>query len=384
VWGGGFVVTVELRGLTWDHPRGYLPLEAFESAGGAPGVRVTWDRQPLSGFESEPLEGLAQRYDLLIVDHPGLGAAVEAGAVLPIEDVFAVLDLTRWRARSIHPTWESYRLHGLGWALPLDAAAQACLFRPDLLTGPPPVTWSDVLELAERNGTVLCVAGPHAGLTLLAMAGDRSHTTLLVHDRAVAALDLLRAIWRRSDQQAATLDPIGVHELLATSNDLTCCPLVYSYAVYGQGGDSRRRLGWAAAPRLAADDPQPGSTLGGTGLAVTPRAYGKVLAVTNYVRALLDTATQLNIVSAVGGQPATTAVWASAAVDASWNGHYSATRGTLESAYVRPRFDGWIAFQDELSERVREFLCGDSDPAVAVARIEADYRVGRQSALEVG
>ena len=377
-------MTVELRGLTWDHPRGYRPLEAFGAAGGAPDVRVHWDRQPLSGFESEPLSGLAERYDLLIVDHPGLGAAVEAAAVLPIEDVFGARDLSRWRAASIGSTWESYRLHGLGWALPLDAAAQACLLRPDLLTGPPPATWSEVLELTERAGVVLCVAGPHAGLTLLAMAGDRSHNTLLNRDRAVRALELLRAVWRRSDQTAAALDPIEIHELLAGSNDLVCCPLVYSYATYGRSTDGRRQLGWAAAPRLAGSDLSGGSTLGGTGLAVTQRAYDRVLSVTTYVRALLATATQLELVSSVGGQSATAAVWHSAAVDASWNGHYSATRAMVESAYVRPRFDGWIPFQDELSDRVREFLRSDADPVTTVEGIEKDYSALVAGALEVG
>src|SRR5215216_4356499 len=135
-------MTVELTGLTWDHPRGYLPLEAFESAGGAPGVRVVWDRQPLSE--------LAARYDLLIVDHPGLGAAIEAEAILPVEDVFAARDLKVWRSRAVEPTWESYRLDGYGWALPLDAATQTCVFRPDQVR--PPASWADVLCM---SGVVL-------------------------------------------------------------------------------------------------------------------------------------------------------------------------------------------------------------------------------------
>jgi multiple sugar transport system substrate-binding protein len=115
-------------------------------------------------------------------------------------------------------------------------------------------------------------------------------------------------------------------------------------------------------------------TLGGTGLAVTPRAYSKVLAVTKYVRGLLDVRTQLELVPAVGGQSATAAVWESAAVDRAWNGHYSATLGTVRASYVRPRVEGWIGFQDELSERVRELLDNDDDPAAAVDRIEDDYR----------
>ncbi|TWD75214.1 multiple sugar transport system substrate-binding protein [Kribbella amoyensis] len=374
-------MTVELRGLTWDHPRGYRPLEAFEAAGGADGVRVRWDRQPLSGFESEPLDRLAEKYDLLVIDHPGLGAAIAAEAVLAVDDVFGAEDLDVWRSRAMPPTWASYRIDDRNWALPLDAATQTCLVRPDLLTGPPPATWTDVLGL---SGIVLCVAGPHAGLSLLGMAGDRTHTTLLDRGRAVTAIEVLRDVWRRSDRSAAALDPIAIHELLAASNDLTCCPLVYSYAYYGTAADDRRALGWAAAPRLLATDGPGLGTLGGTGLAVTHRAYDRVLAVTKYARGLLDTRTQLDVVSPVGGQSASAAVWESDAVDNAWNGHYSATRDTLAASYIRPRFDGWIAFQDELSERVRELLGNDDDAGLAVDRIEADYRARGPAASKVG
>ncbi|MGW1347117.1 hypothetical protein ACWCOV_39105 [Kribbella sp. NPDC002412] len=359
-------MTVQLRGLTWDHPRGYRPLEAFET----PGVEVVWDRQPLSGFESTPLSELAERYDLLVVDHPGLGAAIDAGAILPVEDVFAARDLKVWRERAVQPTWDSYRLHGHGWALPLDAATQTCLYRPDLLEVPP-AAWSDLLEL---SGVVMCVAGPHAGLMLLGLAGDRTGAGLLDRARAVEAVELLRAVWRRSDQSAAELDPIGIHELLATSNELLCCPLVYSYAYYGADSADRVALAWSAAPRLRPADRLGNGTLGGTGLAVTPRAYSRVLAVTKYVRGLLDVGVQLDTVSTVGAQSATAAVWASDVVDKAWNGHYSATVGTLMTSYVRPRFDGWIAFQDELSSRVRELLCSAVDVGTAVDRIEDDYR----------
>ncbi|MET9274313.1 extracellular solute-binding protein [Kribbella sp. NPDC003557] len=352
-------MTVALRGLTWDHPRGYRPLEVFSH----PDVVVEWDRQPLSGFESTPLVELADRYDLLVIDHPGLGAAIEAGAVLPVEDVFAPDDLALWESRAVPPTWSSYQLEGHGWALPLDAATQTCVYRADRLPTPPK-SWSDVLQLSEP--VVLCVAGPHAGLMLLGLAGDRAGETLLDRQRAVAALELLRAVWRRSDQTAAGLDPIGVHELLV-AGEADCCPLVYSYAYYGQ------TLSWSAAPRLFDADGPGNGTLGGTGLAVTPRAYSKVLAVTKYVRGLLDVKTQVEL-AAVGGQSATAAVWESPDVDQAWNGHYSATLETVRASYVRPRFDGWIGFQDELAERVRELLGNDDDLGAAVDRIEDDFK----------
>ena len=56
-------VTAPLRGLTWDHPRGYRVLEALAATAG-PGEAVRWQRQPLEDFESRPLRTLADRLDL--------------------------------------------------------------------------------------------------------------------------------------------------------------------------------------------------------------------------------------------------------------------------------------------------------------------------------
>ena len=39
-------------------------------------------------------------------------------------------------------------------------------------------------------------------------------------------------------------------------------------------------------------------------------------------------------------------MWDSAVADSAVNGHYTRTRESLDGAYVRPRHDGWIAFQD--------------------------------------
>ena len=64
-----------LQGITWDHPRGYRGLEAATAAYAAvvPEVRVTWDRHSLHHFESHPIEDLAAKYDLIVLDHPSMG-----------------------------------------------------------------------------------------------------------------------------------------------------------------------------------------------------------------------------------------------------------------------------------------------------------------------
>ena len=84
-------------GLTWDHPRGYRALEAAAAADTAMNLR--WERQSLEGFEAHPIADLAQRYDLIVLDHPHLGDAVSAQSLVPLE-VFVQVGGDRGLGRS--------------------------------------------------------------------------------------------------------------------------------------------------------------------------------------------------------------------------------------------------------------------------------------------
>ena len=58
-----------LKGMTWDHPRGYDPMIAVSAAWSRDhGVSVEWDKRSLQDFESYPVEKLAREYDLIVID----------------------------------------------------------------------------------------------------------------------------------------------------------------------------------------------------------------------------------------------------------------------------------------------------------------------------
>ena len=66
-----------LRGITWDHPRGYQGLYAATNAYHElrPDVRIEWEKHSLHHFESHPIADLAEKYDFIILDHPFMGDA---------------------------------------------------------------------------------------------------------------------------------------------------------------------------------------------------------------------------------------------------------------------------------------------------------------------
>jgi len=71
--------------------------------------------------------------------------------------------------------------------------------------------------------------------------------------------------------------------------------------------------------------------------------------------------------AAAGGQPGHAAAWEDDAVNAATGGFYRRTRATLEGAYVRPRHDGYMAFQQAAAERLNAGLLAADRPEAIVA-----------------
>jgi multiple sugar transport system substrate-binding protein len=344
----------EYRGLTWDHPRGRAALQAAAIDG------LTWDTHSLEGFESTPIDELATRYDLIVLDHPHLGDALAVDCLRPLEDFFALEELNSWAANSVGPSATSYRLAGQTWALPLDAATQVSARRADLLAEAP-LSWADALAL-----DVPCAAstaGPHAFLSFCSIAvslgGDLDDGFF---DPAIAeeALSILAEFARRAPVSARDLNPIGLLELMSTTDEVAYIPLVYGYVNYSP------RVSFGPAPLGV----RVGSTIGGTGIAITRRSDPSP-ALLDHLRWLLSPETQAGFIPTHSGQPSARSAWTDHTVDSAAGGFYSETLETIEQSWVRPRFAGYIAFQSIASAIIR---AGLDDVAVTVAELARAYR----------
>ena len=385
-----------LRGITWDHPRGYAALaelqrldnEAVTGYGAVP-VPLIWDRQPLAGFESEPIAGLAGRYDVLVIDHPGIGAA--RAALRPLDEVFTAAELAAWEAAAVGSSFGSYRYAGRQWALPLDAAAQVCVTRPDLTRGrPPPRTWQEVAGLAREMPVALVLGGPHALLTVLAIcmaqgappvteASDGTPAGGFADDAAtrdavLTTLGLLADLWAHTDLMLARGDPVDVLEAMAARDAAACCPLVYGYVTYSAPSQRAHLLAAHNAPSWQPGG-RPGSVLGGAGVAISRRVGDEDIEVARaHLRRLLAEPVQAELVPRAGGQPALRAAWQSADVNAASGNFYQKTRATLDQAWVRPRYPGWIAFQQEGSAVIRDGLRSRAGPGTILRQLQSVFR----------
>ena len=233
-----------LRGMTWNHPRGYDPLVACAALWRAKtGTQVVWEQRSLQDFETFPVEELARRYDLIVIDHPHIGQVVREGCLLALNGPARVPDIIRLANQSVGESFNSYRWQGDQWALPIDAAAQVQAWRPDRLAGPVQ-SWDDLLALAAHGRVLLPMRPPHSLMLFFTLCANLGQPCGAIGPEALIDPDFGAAVyWRiiallaQVDPLCFAMDPIAVLERMARDDAAEhCAPYVYGYVSYARPG----------------------------------------------------------------------------------------------------------------------------------------------------
>ena len=69
---------ITLKGITWDHSRGYDPMIATSKVFAEKHnneVSIKWDKRSLQAFADRPIELMVHDYDFIVIDHPHVGEA---------------------------------------------------------------------------------------------------------------------------------------------------------------------------------------------------------------------------------------------------------------------------------------------------------------------
>ena len=350
---------IELRGISWNHTRGYDPLVATAQAfmREHPEVQIEWDKRSLHDFGHAPVDRLAQEYDLVVLDHPWVGFMADAQCYLPLDDWLPAKLLEDLAAHSAGPSHASYEWEGHQWALAIDAATPSASYRPDLLTqlqADVPKTWDEVLELGSRcqaAGTNIALPlGPVDAITaFLSLADNLCGTPFVTTDRIVdreighRVLAAIQSIVALCPADVFELSPITLMDRMSTTDSIAYCPLAYSYINYARPSFRPHLCRYANMPALGSDGPR-GSHIGGTGLAISSRCQHPQQAA-EYAYHVASGDWQKSIYFFSGGQPAHTAAWEDPAVNAACGNFFRDTRETIDRAFLRPRYNGYIDFQ---------------------------------------
>jgi multiple sugar transport system substrate-binding protein len=373
---------VRLRGMTWDHRRAVDPLRETHAmfARGHPDIdiEVEWHMRPLHGFEFTPVAELARSYDMIILDHPSCGDIARNNCLLPLDDILA----GEPRAAFVGPSLESYVYDGNTWALPVDAACQVAVSRPDLmakLDAAPPKDWAALLDLGRRtsrHGMRLAIGlrGVHSLMTFFTLCANLGKPCATAPREPFAdltttrtALEHMRALLSFCPAEALGWNSIALHDVMVMRDDLVFCPAVYCYATYAEA-DQRRPLRFHDFPGPRGPG---GSTIGGTGLGISAHCKNPEAALA-YARFAATAAAQFAF-AVHHGQPARLDAWEDAEINARFGGCYRDTLRTMESCWIRPRFAGYLAFQAVAGDLIEHHLRGEIGERDLLDRLQKSF-----------
>ncbi|WJH33146.1 extracellular solute-binding protein [Paenibacillus sp. CC-CFT747] len=356
---------IQLKGITWNHTRGYVPMVATAQRfmEKHPGVEITWEKRSLQEFADAPIQTLIERYDLLVIDHPWAGFAAEHGALVDLAEHLPAEYLADQAAHSVGASHESYRLNGRQTALAIDAATPVASRRHDLMQQAgqeAPDTSEELLTLA-RTGRVVLPGIPIDSLmnfymfcATLGEAPFREKEQVVGKETARQALEMYRELVSLCTKRIFGWNPIAVYEAMTSTDDYVYCPFAYGYSNYSRPGYAEKVLHFGDLVRLGHHG-RLQSTLGGTGLSISAGCSNKELAL-QYAAYAADPVIQRTLYVQSGGQPGHRGAWENEEVNRQAQDYFRNTLPALDRAYLRPRYDGYLYFQDHAGDVVQDYL----------------------------
>jgi multiple sugar transport system substrate-binding protein len=371
-----------LKGITWGHSRGITPLLAVSQRYMElhPEVEIQWKKRTLQEFADFPIEKLTLDYDLLIIDHPWVGCAAATNCVLPLDKYLDAEYLKDQADHSVGDSHFSYGYEGGQWALAIDAATPVASYRRDLLTDHNksiPQTWEEVLTLAKMGK----VAVPAIPIDLLM----NFYTFCIAHGKepfqspdevideptGFAALESMKEFYALVDKRFFKCNPIAVAELMSNTNDYWYCPFAYCYSNYSRSGYSKYILKYTDVVRFS--NARLRTTIGGTGLSVSASSKHPEVAV-DFAAKAVSREWQQTLYVQNGGQPGHKAAWLDVDANRISNDFFRQCLPVMENGYLRPRYNGYLHFQDHGGDPVQQFLLGQLTAKNTLQQLNDIYR----------
>lgn len=373
---------IKLKGITWNHTRGLLPMVATAQRFNElhPEIEISWEKRSLQEFADASIEDLAKRFDLMVIDHPWTGFGADTNTILPLSDYFSAEYIKDQEQNSVGRSYESYVFHNKLWALPIDAATPVAATRLDLLEKhgfTVPKTYDDLLALAKKGLVAFAGIPVDSLMTFYSYCCSLGEAPFLSTEKVISeeigtkALQMHRELAQLMDQANFNRNPIQVFEAMVNTDEIAYCPFAYGYSNYSREGYAKNLLHFYDLVELNGNPMI--SSLGGTGLAVSSHSQfqKEALAYAEFVGA---SHTQQHLFADNGGQPGHLQAWKSERINSITNNYFKNTLPTLQRAFLRPRYMGHMHFQDHAGDVVRNYLMNGGSEKEALAAMNDLYK----------
>lgn len=359
---------MKLKGMTWSHDRGVKPLLAASKKFNEihPDVEIEWDARSLADFEIFPLDQLASEYDFIMIDHPHIGTAYAQNLLVPLDTLLGADFIKDQEENSVGLSHQSYQWEGHQWAIAADCAAQFSAYRKDIMEQMDaviPGTWDQVYSLAKSLPKGMKMAIPFVPIhayssffSLCSQVTDQlfwSNGQALQTEVGVKALKILRNVLDLSHEGSYDMDPINALDLMSKEDAIAYIPLTYGYSTYSEQGYNKHRVKFDDMP---SDTGKPnGSMIGGVGLSISSKCKAPEVAA-EFIKMTCSADFQKTDFVDNFGQPGYRGAWTDERVNDLSYGFYEDTLDTMDYGSMRPRFNGYIEFQEKAGKMIRQFF----------------------------
>jgi multiple sugar transport system substrate-binding protein len=166
-------------------------------------------------------------------------------------------------------------------------------------------------------------------------------------------------------------NPIATYEALVGGDKLVYGTFAYGYSNYARNDYTRNPLHFSGLVKFNGRPLR--STLGGTGLAISQGCQEIDLAV-EYARFVASSECQRGMYFTSGGQPGHRQAWLDPSVNKSSNNYFLDTLNTLDEAYLRPRYPGYINFQEHAGAVIHNYVSEGGQAGPALDKLNELYR----------
>jgi len=370
---------ISLKGMTWDHSRGFDPMvetsKKFQEIHNSE-VSIHWDKRPLQAFADRPIEEMTDDYDLIVIDYPHVGEVASKGLLQNLDLPQYKSQITELKNQSVGKSHQSYFINNKQWALAIDAASQTACYREDLIKSYPS-NWNALIGLAKNNRVLWPLKPVHAISSFYSIYNNITYELIpeqknfIDRDFGIKTLSMMKAVSNELIKDCLTMDPIQTAELMTETNDFYYCPYIYGFSNYSRTNYRKNILKYIDVMNLSGKGPA-GTHLGGTGIAVSNVSKNKDLAI-EYAFWIAGADCQKSLFYESGGQPGNSEAWEDEKINLETNDFFKSTRKTLNLAWVRPRHNGYMEFQDKSGDLINEYLQSDIRPESVCEKLSDMY-----------
>ena len=355
---------IKLKGIAWDHPRGFDPMvetaSLFQKKN--PEVEINWDNRPLQAFADRPIEEMAFDYDLMVIDHPHVGEASRKNLIYELNHSKKYgNELLLLEKNSVGLSHQSYNFNGNQYALAIDAAAPVSAYRKDLINSPPK-TFDETIKLAEKSKVIWPIKPVDSISCFNSIAANFDNPINVVPEKfidqslAIEILKMMKKLSKLVPKDCLFMNPINVLDIMSESDEFYFCPQLYGYSNYSRTGFRKSIVNFGNMISFNEDKNNcKGSQLGGTGLAISKTTKHLDIAL-EYSFWVASEVCQTDTFYKSGGQPGHLKAWQSEDVNNNCNNFFINTLNTLQKSWLRPRYDGYMYFQDKAGTLINNFL----------------------------